>query len=222
MATERAIAAHLGRLWVNFPSARPSDADSELILHEWTRALLGFDDECIRLATDAWLHNEQWMPTLAGMLSAVQDEQRIVARDRAGRALPAGPRNDEPLADAHVWANAIRAAVGLIERDPAEKAKFDTRGHDHRDGAAGCPVCSAQKAREADVTWERAERPLWSACSGCDGSHWVEIGPNVVVPCATCNAHLRMLWEQGHMEPNHRCEECAPSRRRRTVDGDAS
>ena len=240
------IAAHLGRLWVHYRT-QPSDADADLILADWTRSLAAFDDDALKRACQAWLDNEQWMPTLSGIIEATQEEQRIAARSRAERALPAGPRNDEPVADSKVAVRAIRAA-GVLHLPPAStwaelegRASLDIEGlmevavtgplvvtHDHKRGAAECPTCSQHD--HSDPEWRETcpkcgvpgppPEPMWSDCSGCDGSHYVFTGSNSVHPCPECNPTAYRLWLGGHMRAGHRCEECAPTRRRRAYADD--
>lgn len=240
MATEEVIAANLGRLWVHYRATPDNDLNAAVVLNDWTRVLDGFTDAQVGRACSAWLDNERWMPALSEVLTEVQQEARLDARlEAAAQALPAGPRNDEPIADAKVAVRAIRAAMALhlppantwaeMEQRAAldyesivpsnvvhVRGSMDTRGHDHHNGAAGCPVCS----RVAKDEWEPRERPLWSACRECDGSKFVEVSDNVVRPCSECNRSTYTLWLGGHMEPNHRCEECAPARRRRVASDD--
>lgn len=210
------ILAHLGRLWVHY-RMQPSDAEADLVQADWVAALASYDDGTIAAAADNWLLTEEWMPTLAGFLGAVQSEARFLARTLAAEhALPAGPRNDEPLADSHVWAETIRAATGMLVVDPDEKRRGDElRGHRHDRGAAHCPVCTAQRKIDAATRTFVPPQPAWSPCRECDGSHFVYVDETSVRPCSECNGFSYALWLGGHYEPGHRCEECAPSRRRR-------
>lgn len=189
-------------------------------------ALALFGDETLSAAANTWLLREEWMPTIAGIVAQCEDEARALARslNDVSHVLPPGPRNDEPLADAHAWAETIRAATGLVWRDPTEKPRGGddlTRGHDHRRGADHCRVCSAQRRVDAAQREFVPPAPAWSACRECDGTHFVETdrSRNEVRPCESCNGFSYALWLGGHMEPGHRCEECGPSgRRRRTED----
>lgn len=225
MASETSVAAALGRCWVNYRQT-PDERDATIMMADWLSALRGFDDEAVKAATDVWLMREEWMPTLAGFLTEVEDQARALLRSEVAKhaALPSGPRNDEPMADAHAWAETIRIATGLRYVEPDTRARgADTRGHDHHRGAEHCPVCSAQRRVEARERPFDPPRPQWSTCSECDGSHFVEVDDGrdglSVRPCSRCNGFAYTLWLGGHYEPNHRCDECAPvGRRRRTED----
>ena len=217
MATDTTILAHLGRLWVNY-RIQLSDVDASLVESEWLSAFGRFEDEAIRAATETWLLREEWMPTIAGFLDQVQSEQRAIVRATVDHALPSGPRNDEPLADSHAWAETIRIATGLVYVEPDMRARGgDLRGHDHHRGAEHCPICSGQRRIESKERPFVPPKPQWSTCSECDGSHYVEVdGPGLVVrPCSRCNGFAYSLWIGGHYEPGHRCDECAPVGRRR-------
>lgn len=224
MATEQTIAAALGRLWVNY-RATPSEEDAVVVLEDWVRALTPYRDASVTRAAEQWLRDEEWMPTLAGFMSATQAEERL-ARAQQTRALPSGPRNDEPLADSHEHAEMIRSLTGLLPRFERSHNAGAPMGHDHHRGAAHCPVCSQHD--HSDEHWrvtcpacgthdEIEPEPLWSSCSECDGSHFVFVNANDVRPCSTCNRSTYDLWVGGHMAAGHRCEVCAPSRRRREI-----
>jgi len=99
----------------------------------------------------------------------------------------------------------------------------DTLGHEHSKGRSGCPVCSRHD--HSAPTWREdcpeCGAPVpdlyeWSSCASCDGSGWIPIdgfyGP--VRPCLVCNEESHRLWEGGHYAMNHRCDVCAPTRKR--------
>lgn len=155
---------------------------TEAILVDWIRLFADFDDECVRLGADACIVDATFFPATSTMLNAVQLEARIaLRRSQEVEPLPVLPRNDEPLGDAHFWADLARQM-------------------------------------RADPTIEMPEiEPLWSPCSECDGSHFVEVDRRVnsVRPCSTCNRRAYDLWAGGHYRPNHRCETCMPTRRHR-------
>jgi hypothetical protein len=187
---------------------------------------------------------------LNNFLDAVQDEARIEMRARQ-QQVPTGDPHGRDVGNAHIGARAIRVArqlglppagtfaemqgraqldTTLIEPDqaPRQRGGMDARGHDHHNGAAGCPVCS--KHDHTDPNWRQTcpecgvpKQPAyeWSDCPSCDGGGWIETDiDGTYEPCGACNTHLRSLWLGGHMAPNHRCEVCAPSRRRRHADDD--
>ena len=220
-----------------------NDHDTGQIMADWAGALHPYSSSALSAAVEVWLLNEQWMPTLSGMLDVVQGEARRERREReAARALPAGPRNDEPIASAAEWMSAIRTGLerrGIVVRGDVTDighGPVEARGHDHRNGASGCPVCSRHDHSHAnwrqtcpacgieddtDLSFWREDRPaghsgpMWSPCRECDGSHFVFTDANTVRPCQSCNPVAYRLWREGHFAPGHRCEECAPTTRRR-------
>lgn len=222
---------------------RKTDEDLLITLADWQRMFAVTDDSVIDAVTESCLIASGYFPTTNEFLEEVQAEQSARLAARAQPALPSGPRNDEPLADSHVAVRAIRAAA-VLHLPPAgewpemearalldfeglaevarPRGGDDPRGHDHSRGHDGCAVCSRHD--HSDPYWRETcpacgvpgtqGAPLWSPCRACDGSMFVLVGPNLVHPCPECNRQAHSLWLGGHMEPNHRCELCAPSRRR--------
>lgn len=211
-------------------------ADEELLVMQadWERLLHAWDDSLLDAVTDTFITAQSVFPTLSEFVNELQVEARI--RARGGLPVTTDPPHRESLGDAHVAAKAIRLALhhhltpardfaemrGRAETmDLPESAAHgplldlrtqNTRGHDHRNGAHGCPVCSLHGPLEpgpADYAW--------SGCRGCDGSGWVtlDVATNTVRPCEHCRPEQHERWAMGHYEPGHTCEECSPTRRRR-------
>lgn len=249
MASTEALVRALARLNAQ-SSTRKTDEDLLITLSDWQRIFREHADEVIDAATETCLIASGYFPTTNEFLEEVQAESRarMHRRDATLPANPRNdePRADSHVAVAAIRAAitlhlppagtwdemAARAQLdtSLLDEPVRDRPRGgeDARGHDHHRGRAHCPVCSRHD--HSDPCWRQTcpecgvpgpePEALWSPCRGCDGSKFVMVGPNIVHPCPECNRRAYGLWLGGHMQPNHRCEECAPTGRRRHADAD--
>lgn len=227
------LAADLQRLLRNFPDGLVIAAtDTFVVANDWFPSTSEIVNE---VQAEARIEARERAALTTGATPErehLADAKVAVRGIRAGRALGLPP--------ASTWgeleARAQLDVEGLVEVEASHQALLagigrggtDPRGHDHHNGVAGCYVCNRHDHTQPDwrETCPACGGPLpelyqWSTCSGCDGSGWVCVethGHGDVKPCMVCNATAYGLWVGGHFEPGHRCEECAPTRRRRQRD----
>lgn len=253
MASPVTITQCLNRLNAHCRGER-DEAAIAVIAADLQPLLRHFDDRVVMSATDTFIIASDWFPSTSEFINEVQHEARIVTRERAALTTGEPPMH-EAVPDARVAVRGIRAALalglppastwaeiearaqldleGLAEVETSAQALLasiarggtDPRGHNHRNGAAGCTICSRHDHSQPD--WREScpacggplpDAYTWSTCPVCDGSGWAceeRHGFGPVRPCSVCNANAYRLWSGGHYEPGHRCEECVPTRRRR-------
>ncbi len=169
--------------------------------------LLGVAEACVDMLDR--------MPTLHQIVEAYQAEARHRmslaqeadqrALDRAGAAR-GGPRPDGRMGREMV--DVLRTA--LAEAIPVGD---ETRGHDHHQGAAGCPVCSRKAEIAATFEHRVAElltlrrvvpvpQPVRVArCSNCHDNRVVVVDDDPatfsVRPCPECQPEAAEAWAAG-------------------------
>lgn len=201
--------------------------DLEVLKHDWMLMFREYENDAVSAATETWVLIQTWFPSTAEFAEVVEEEHVLLKKRRADNARPAlpavnpavertmeeyaaiGKRNIAALRE-RFGLGAGAKVLGVLRRLDGNVEQ--TRGHDHHRGAEHCPICST-----------KAPPPMFddsdalSTCPGCDGSHFVTVdrSRDEVRPCQQCNGYAYSLWLGGHYEPGHRCDECAPARRRR-------
>lgn len=240
MATTQAIIKCLARLNANAQNKK-TDEDLLLLHVDWQRLLVNFPDDLVETVTETFLLASPFFPTVNEFMEELQDQRRVNAWRESGPPVRSLPGPETTVANAHVGAKAIRLAAQLNmgpARDWAEIASrsaivtepdrmAETRGHDHHGGRENCDLCSRHDHSSPDwrSTCPKCGVPDlnalaaydWSPCRTCDGNGFLVLDETTLTvrPCETCNGHTYTLWLGGHMEPGHRCDECAPTRRSR-------
>lgn len=230
MATETVVLATLARLNVHCRGVRPDD-EMRVLMHDWPTVLADYPNEVVIAAMETWIVVEEWFPSTADFVQVCDEESALAEAQRRNRiASSARPAVGPAVLTMDEYAAIARPHIARLREVTRAFATGveDVRGHDHRNGAAGCPVCS--KHDHSNPDWRITcpvcgqvppdESAVLSTCRGCDGSHFIFTDHNTVKPCPECNPGVARLWREGHMELNHRCEECAPTRRARRHEDD--
>lgn len=195
MATEGTIINCFNRLRAAFN--RPfSEDDVAIVLHEWTDLLSPYDEIAVLDATDTLVMGEEF-PKPVELLAAVQRAARSIAEERAfawGDKAPV----EEP-----VDVVGVKRLIGVI-RDGLKTNKGIE--HNHREGIAGCPICSRHDHTHGLLYCEvcnpgtpfvaangKTEDEMNECRYGCDPrSHLIEIyvdSENAEMPPGVMSAH---------------------------------
>jgi hypothetical protein len=214
MITREMALAAVRALTAAFPSPAVPEETVRLYLDELTKHPFT-DPESLMIAVAEAMHMLDRLPTLHQLLVAYQGAARgkanaaqardQLALERAGRGRPTmDERHGREMVD--VLRTALKEAM-----PPGD----ETRGHDHRRGAAHCPVCSRRdeiaatfQARVAQLLEARGVKPVpqpveLARCRRCrdDGMVVVDDDPATfsVKPCPECRPEAAEAWANGEL-----------------------
>jgi len=218
VATEYTIERCFERLRVVHRPYFAEASDYGVLLAEWVTQLREYSEAAVLDATEALVLVDKF-PSVLDALTAVQKAARDIKAEAEwvwGKEHP----EDDP---ANVDETGRKRLIALM-RDTLRKA--GAHDHDHRNGAAGCPVCGvhdhsdgspycpACRFEDEGIVLGDPNKVLYLCKEKCDPRNhlvivWVDarneelpagvMSPTIAVkPCPRCSPDAHEAWRSGH------------------------
>jgi hypothetical protein len=217
VATEATIERTFDRLRVVHRPYFANEADLNALLDEWIAHLTEYSEAAVLDAAEALVLVEKW-PTLAEAMAAVQKAARDIKAEAEwvwGREHPeADPTNVDEAGRKRL----VGLMMGVLQ-------KAGTQEHNHRNGAAGCPICGVHDHSDGSAYCPACAfddegivigdpgKVTYLCREGCDPKNhlievWVDernvplpkgvMGKTMAVkPCPRCAPDTYEAWQKG-------------------------
>lgn len=184
--TDLAVDMHM--LFAGLWPRRQTDDEVTAWVAQFARALHHLPLAACWEAASEWADTQTRWPSPVDLVREARRLTRTAGDDRAPDTEPAS----QSFARLHIDAmRRITARAGDL-----------LSGHDHRQGADTCPVCTTSDPQITDIL-EQLPPPTverLSTCRSCDGGGICE-SDSGAFPCPTCNPEGHMRWEDGYRTP---------------------